>query len=97
MVYVGQMFNCLPYASKTWRYKEACHLLADTVEELHATARVLKLKRSWFQSKNGVPHYDLTESMRKRAIKEGAQEIDFRAEGKLIRAWRLGENAKRPE
>ncbi len=42
---------------KTW-----CHLFADTLDELHAAARMLGLKRSWFQCQptGRHPHYDLT-------------------------------------
>ena len=92
MVYVGQMFNTTPYSKKAWRWKEACHMFADTVEELHEMARVVRLKRSWFQSKS-VPHYDLTKGMRYKAIKAGAKEIDFRQEGEMIRKLRGRNNA----
>lgn len=38
----------------------SCHLTADTLDELHAFAAKIGLKRSWFQvSKSGIPHYDL--------------------------------------
>jgi hypothetical protein len=38
---------------------------------LHAFALRIGLRRSWFQDKN-VPHYDVTESMRRRALVAGA-------------------------
>jgi len=87
MVYVGQTFNTGPYRSGAWKWNEACHLLADSIEELHEMAEKIKLKRSWFQNKT-VPHYDLTVNMRRKAIKAGAKEIDFRQEGEMIRALR---------
>jgi len=34
------------------------HLVADTLDELHAAAQRLGLKRAWFQGGN-MPHYDL--------------------------------------
>lgn len=51
------------------------HLTADTVDELHAFASSIGLRRSWFQSKPGRPdhdHYDLTLSKRRLAIQYGA-------------------------
>lgn len=44
------------------------HLMADTLEELHAFADRLGLKREWFQG----DHYDLAESKRAKALKLGA-------------------------
>lgn len=57
------------------------HLQADTVEELHAFAARLGLKRSWFQSKPGRPemdHYDCTRSKREMALCLGAVDEDIR-------------------
>lgn len=49
----------------------SCHLTADTVEELHAFAARIGLRRAWFQ--NGrVPHYDLTPGRREDAELAGA-------------------------
>lgn len=49
----------------------SCHLTADTLEELHAFAARLGMKREWFQPKS-TPHYDLTASKRERALELGA-------------------------
>ena len=92
-VYVGHLFNTQMCGSG-WRYKKACHLLADTEEELHEMARKLKLKRSWFQDKS-VPHYDLVANKRREAIKAGAVELDSRQEGLKIRELRLIRRAQR--
>lgn len=49
----------------------SCHLMADSVEELHAFAARLGLRRSWFQPRSR-PHYDLTPAKRERALHLGA-------------------------
>ena len=67
--YVDSMLPCMP--NTNWRYKYSCHLTADTVAELHSFAACLGLKRIWFQDKR-IPHYDLTVSKRREAIKLGA-------------------------
>jgi hypothetical protein len=43
-----------------WRGKLWCHLVADTLPELHAFARRLGLRQAWFQAKAAYPHYDVT-------------------------------------
>lgn len=55
-----------------WRGKEWCHLVADTLDELHDFARALGLKRSWFQHSASYPHYDITTSAREKALQLGA-------------------------
>lgn len=59
-----------------WSFGASCHLLPDgldagALEQLHAFARQLGLKRSWFQDKRW-PHYDLTGSRRLAAVARGA-------------------------
>lgn len=56
----------------SWRGKQWCHLVADTLDELHGFARRLGLKRAWFQDKTRYPHYDVTVSVREKAIALGA-------------------------
>ncbi len=63
--------------SKAWHYGEACHLVADGLEELHAFARRLRLKHHWFQD-GRFPHYDLTKHRRRVALTLGAEEITAR-------------------
>jgi hypothetical protein len=75
------------------------HLTADTHAELHAFAARIGLRRSWFQERckfgrcEPCPHwhYDVTDSKRNAAIRAGAQAIDIRELGALIRARRHGE------
>jgi hypothetical protein len=54
------------------------HLMADTLEELHAFARQLGMRPEWFQDHPRHPHYDLTEGKRYRALHLGARSIDHR-------------------
>lgn len=52
-----------------------CHLGCDgDVQELHAFAEKIGLKREWFQS-HSVPHYDLVPSKRQLAVANGAVEV----------------------
>lgn len=54
------------------------HMVADTLEELHAMADRIGLRRSWFQHDASVPHYDVSLSRRVKAIELGAIECDRR-------------------
>lgn len=72
-VYVDNLLLCPK--NKNWRYNKACHLVADTVCELHAFAKKIGLKRIWFRSHPRLPHYDLTASKRQQAVRRGATEI----------------------
>jgi len=64
-----------------------CHMLADSLLELHEMADKLGLKRSWFQQ-TSTPHYDVCQSKRKAAVALGAKEIDRNQVVALIRYWR---------
>ena len=55
-----------------WRGKLWCHLVGDSLSELHLFAARLGLKEAWFQSESVYPHYDVTLSLRDRALKLGA-------------------------
>lgn len=58
-----------------WRGKLWCHLVADSLDELHTFAAALGLKRSWFQERASYPHYDVTLSVRERALNRGAVSV----------------------
>lgn len=55
-----------------WRGKLWCHLVADSLTELHSFASSLGLRRTWFQHRSVYPHYDVTVSVRDRALRLGA-------------------------
>lgn len=55
-----------------WQGAIWCHLVADTLEELHQFAVLLGLKREWFQDSASYPHYDIILEQRDRALLMGA-------------------------
>lgn len=59
-------------APRCFRNKPSCHMYADTLEELHALAKKIGLRREWFQNHTMLPHYDLTEGKRLQALRAGA-------------------------
>lgn len=64
-----------------------CHMTADTLDELHEMAKALGLKRAWFQDKS-IPHYDIYQTKRAKAVKLGAIEETSRESVARIRAAR---------
>lgn len=71
-VYVDPLFD--HGGSATFRWKRSCHMYADTLEELHAMAEQIGMKRAWFQNKTKLPHYDLVPARRAKALRLGAIE-----------------------
>ncbi len=82
-VYVDPMADCIP--NRNWRGTNACHLFATTLDELHAFAADIGLRRLWFQHKSHMPHYDLTSGKRRVAVSNGAVEVDRRTA--VIEIW----------
>jgi hypothetical protein len=48
------------------------HLLGTDLDELHALAAAIGLRRAWFQDHGRWPHYDVTTAKREEAIAAGA-------------------------
>jgi hypothetical protein len=80
MVYVDK-------AQNAYGRMKMSHMLADTVEELHAMADKIGIKRKWFQPKS-TPHYDICQSKRALAMENGAKEIDRLGVVEIIRKYR---------
>lgn len=72
-----------------------CHMLADTLDELHAMADRLGLQRRWFQNER-TPHYDICQSKRSLAISFGAIDADRQQTVAIIRKWRATEWKRKP-
>lgn len=78
-VYVDDLFHWPgPVSPAARRHGRVwCHLMTDelSMEALHRFAVSIRLKRSWFQDRAGLPHYDLTPGARDRAVAAGAVEV----------------------
>ena len=69
-----------------WRGKRWAHLMADTLDELHAMAARLGMPRRAFQDKSSGAHYDLTEELREQALQFGAVAISRHRDREQVRA-----------
>lgn len=79
-VYVDQ-------ARHPFRGMVMCHMLADSLEELHDMALLIGMKLEWFQP-TSTPHYDLDVERRASALQHGAIEIGRKRTVEIIREWR---------
>lgn len=74
----------------------SCHLVADSIEELHAFAARLGMRHEWFQDirtrEEPRPHYLLTESRRERAVRLGAVQVTRK---QMVGVWRRAEAVRR--
>lgn len=87
-VYVDELRNF------GWRLRgretPSCHLFTDTLdlEELHAIAAKIGMKRAWFQDSRSAPHYDLVPRRRAAAVALGVVEADAETAVGIWRARR---------
>ena len=79
-----------------WRAQYWCHLLADSLDELHDFAGRLGKPRQAFQARR-LPHYDLTIVQRRIALDLGAIEVRSRDIVLLARRLRVEQVACRPD
>lgn len=61
-----------------------CHMVAHTEEELHQMARLIGLARRWYQK----DHYDVSMSLRAKAVSFGAKEITQKQLGAMVANYR---------
>lgn len=66
-----------------WKHtgRSWCHMASDLegdagLTELHAIAADMGMKRSWFQPRGSLPHYDVQPRLRVLAISLGAVPVD---------------------
>lgn len=62
-------------------------MLADSLDELHAMADKIGVRRKWFQPRS-TPHYDVCQAKRAQAIELGAVVVGNRELVTIIRKWR---------
>ncbi len=86
-VYVDDMH--LTSMGKYGRMK-MCHMVADTVEELHAMADKIGMQRKWYQGppKTINPHYDIGMGKRALAVQAGAIEITMKESVMILSVMR---------
>lgn len=53
------------------------HMLATNIDELHAMAARIGLRREWFQGAGTFPHYDVQRRKRALALAAGAVPIEI--------------------
>jgi hypothetical protein len=82
-VYVDEVRVYGPTRIRCFQHGSA-HLTADVESELHDFADKLGLRRAWFQASppSSHPHYDLTPSKQKLALKLGAKLVPAREQAK---------------
>ena len=69
-----------------WRGQRWAHLMADTLDELHAMAARLGIPRRAFQNKTSGAHYDVTAVLREQAIAGGAVAISRHQDRERVKA-----------
>ncbi|MBB6365261.1 DUF4031 domain-containing protein [Xanthomonas sp. PPL568] len=69
-----------------WRGQRWGHLLADTLDELHAMAARLGIPRRAFQNKLSGAHYDVPAALREEAIRLGAVPVSRHSDRELLKA-----------
>lgn len=70
-----------------------CHMMADSLDELHEMADRIGVDRKWFQGppEHFYPHYDVALSKRALAVGFGAVEVTGR---ELIKHFRAATEGK---
>lgn len=63
-----------------------CHMVADSIDELHTMADEIGIRRPWFQT-GSRPHYDVCKSKRVMAVRLGALEVDERKIVEILRKY----------
>lgn len=91
--YVDDMAAPFNPAHRPGRTYVMCHMIADTEDELHAMAAKIGVARRWYQG----DHYDISKTMRARAVISGAREITMRQLAAMAMLRRWGQPMGEPE
>jgi len=59
-------------------YMQMSHMVASSLEELHAFAALIGVNKRHFQNKPNKPHYDICQEKKEFALTLGAEEVDDR-------------------
>jgi hypothetical protein len=86
-VYVDDMMPVVSRAN--WPWREACHMYADSVNELLSFAVRIGLKPERLQQDDFLPHFDLVRAKRRRAIRAGAIPVARRHVARRLRSARF--------
>jgi len=81
-------------ANLPFRNMVMCHLIADTLPELHEMAVKIGMKREWFQNNASFPHYDIPLFRKEKALKLGTIELSRRELVYKMREIRKNNNHK---
>ncbi|MFP6812127.1 MAG: DUF4031 domain-containing protein [Moraxella sp.] len=65
MIYIDNAL--ISFNNQLW-----CHMMADSLDELHGFAAYLGIGSNWFHKDASYPHYDITVQTRENAICLGA-------------------------
>jgi hypothetical protein len=86
MVYVDKIFDTSPYKNAPRCMRNgACHMWADTSDELFSMARRIGLKLEWVQNSGlDFMHFDLTPKKRAAALCAGAKEVSLKEHRRKI-------------
>ncbi len=63
---------------RDWYHMATDNLTTGGLEELHAMADALGLRRQWLHHHPGLPHYDIPRTEKVTALELGAQEVTTR-------------------
>lgn len=93
-VYVDDMYQ---YPLGQFRGMKMSHMIADTLDELHAMAKRIGIARRHFQDKHSGPHYDVAMSKRADAIKAGAVPVELRTLSRMCFVARITGKLPKPD
>ncbi len=80
--------------SLRWPYHQICCLVGSSLNELHAMAGKLGLKKRWFKNQATLPHYCLTANKRQMALRLGAREVSWPTMKEIIQQSRVADQVK---